>query len=269
MFSPAKGLLAGVCTLAGLALTAGQARAEATPITIFGYDVSITVQGATASAYQGSKHYSGFPSISIAATRPGHYDDFGAPDDSPSIVLWENDTVQVGGSGNFIADRGNSHALVGMKDLAWAGEGGGFFNWWPQPWMRVRVEALRGLWSEDGWLVNGAADFVTRKGPFILSAGPRINLADAAYNDFYFGVTPAEAVTSLHYKTAFSPGASPLTGGVEAAVEYAWHDRWRFDLSANYDRILGQDANSPIVRLTGSPNQYSIAGGVRFMLSKP
>jgi outer membrane protein len=247
---------------AGLALFAGPAAAE--PLSLFGYNLSITVQGATASAYQGSRHYSAFPSVSVSFLQPWEYDAFGAPDDSPSIALLNFAHVQIGAVGNFIPDRGNSHALRGMKDINWAGEGGGYVNWWPTDWTRIRVEALQGAFSETGLLVNTAADVVTRKGRFTLSTGPRFAWADSGYNNVYFGVSPAEAETS-RFHTAYQPGAGPLTAGLEGAVEYRWFGHWRLDFSANYDRLLGRDVQSPIVR-AGSANQYSMAAGVRFIL---
>ena len=251
----------------GLAMAAGAAGAGE-PITVFGYAFSITVQGATASAYQGSKHYSGFPSVSVFPVLPADYDAFGAPDDSPSVAVFSTSTFAVGPAVSFIPDRGNSHALRGMEKIGAAGEAGGFINWWPQPWMRVRVEALKGVFSEDGLLVNTASDFLTHKGRFTLSTGPRFAWSDSRYNGTYFGVTPAEAADSRNFHTAYAPGSGPLSAGWEGALEYKWRDRWRFDLSANYDRLLGPAADSPLVRVTGSPNQYSVAGGVRFMLSR-
>lgn len=246
----------------GLALLTGPAAAE--PLTLFDYNVSITIQGATASAYQGSRHYSGFPSVSVAFLKPWEYDAFGAPDDSPGIALIDLTNFQVGAAGNFIPDRGNSHSLRGMKDIGWAGEGGGYVNWWPTKRLRLRVEALEGAFSESGLLVNTAADFVTRKGRFTLSTGPRFSWADSGYNNVYFGVTQAEAQTS-RFHVAYQPGASPLTAGLEAAAEYRWFGHWRLDLSANYDRLLDRVGQSPIVR-AGSADQYSIAGGIRFLL---
>ena len=249
----------------GLALATGPALAE--PFTLFGYGLSITVQGATASAYQGSKHYSGFPSVSVNPVRPADYDAFGAPDDSASIAVLDTTKLQIGPALSFIPDRGNSHALRGMRKIGAAGEAGGFVNWWPEPWLRVRVEALKGVFSEDGLLVNTASDLVTHKGPFTLSAGPRFAWSDSRYNGTYFGVTQAEAPAS-RFHSPYTPGAGPLSAGLEGAVEYKWRGHWRFDLSANYDRLLGPPAQSPIVRVTGSPNQYSVAGGVRFMLGR-
>lgn len=249
-----------------LALAAGPALAE--PITVFGYALSITVQGATASAYQGSKHYSGFPSVSVMPVRPADYDAFGAPDDSPGIALLDLTNVSAGPIVSFIPDRGDSHALRGMRKIGAAGEAGGYVAWWPKPWMRVRVEALKGVFSEDGLLINTASDLVTHKGPFTLSTGPRFSWSDGRYNGTYFGVTQAEATTAHNFHSAYNPGAGPLEAGLEAAMEYKWRGHWRFDLSANYDRLLGPAGDSPLVRVTGSPNQYSIAGGVRFMLGR-
>ena len=157
----ARVLRAALAGCVALAFVGARARA-AEPVTVLGYAVSITVQGATASAYQGSKHYAPFPSVAVAFVRPEDYDLFGAPDDSPSATIVKFGNVSMGPAANFIPDRGDSHALAGMRKIGWAGEGGGFVNWWVTPSFRVRAEALKGLFSEDGLLVNTAADFVTQ-----------------------------------------------------------------------------------------------------------
>jgi outer membrane scaffolding protein for murein synthesis (MipA/OmpV family) len=246
------------------AFSAGAASAQT--LTIFGYHLSASIQASSAPSWQGSRQYTIFPSGNLALTKPWQFDDFAAPDDSASLALVNTRIVQFGLAAAVIDDRGNSGTLQGMRNLGWAGEGGGFVNIWPTPWMRVRVEALKGLVSEDGLLINTGADFVTHPGRFTLSAGPRFSWADDHYMGTYFGVTPGEALASPRFN-AYHAGAGPLSAGVEAGLEYKLRPRWRLTLNGNYDRLVGNAASSPIVRQGGTPDQASIAAGLRFMLN--
>ncbi|HUO23616.1 MAG TPA: MipA/OmpV family protein [Caulobacteraceae bacterium] len=247
------------------ALTAGTASAQT--MTFFGYHLSASLQAASAPSWQGSKYYSVFPSGNIALTKPWQFDDFYAQDDSASFALVNTRIVQFGIAAAVIDNRGNNKGLQGMRNIGYAGEGGGFVNIWPTPWMRVRVEALKGLVSEDGLLINTGADFVTHPGKFTLSAGPRFSWADDHYMGTYFGVTPGEALASPRFNAAYTARGGPLSAGIEAGVEYKLLSRWRLTLHGDYDRLLDHAASSPIVRQGGTPDQASVAAGLRFMLN--
>ena len=166
----------------------------------------------------------------------------------------------------IIENRGNSHELEGMRNIGWAGEGGGIVNVWPVPWLRLRVEALKGLFAEDGLLVNTSADAVAHEGPWMFSIGPRFSWADSHYNGTYFGVTPGEALASRRF-APYQANAGPLFAGLEAATEVKVTSRWRLTLNGTYHRLLDDPAASPLVRKVGTPDQFAIASGVRFLLN--
>ncbi|HEX4198545.1 MAG TPA: MipA/OmpV family protein, partial [Caulobacteraceae bacterium] len=69
-------------------------------------------------------------------------------------------------------------------------------------------------------------------------------------------VNPFHARAGSHY------------AGVEAMAEYKWMPRWRLTFNAGYNRMLGDDANSPLTRQLGSANQFNVGAGVRFMLQQ-
>ena len=77
---------------------------------------------------------------------------------------------------------------------------------------------------------------------------------------------PAEALASPRFQNPYAARGGPLSAGLEASTEYKWRPRWRLTLSANYNRLLDDAAASPIVRQVGSADQFSVAGGIRFML---
>jgi outer membrane scaffolding protein for murein synthesis (MipA/OmpV family) len=259
-----KSILTACVAAAAAVCAAGTASAE--PMTFFGYNLSASIQAAAAPSWQGSRKYSIFPSGNVALDHPWEFDDFYAPDDSASFALINTRIVQIGVAAAIIDSRGNSNELQGMRNIGWAGEGGGFVNIWPTPWLRVRVEALKGVVAEDGLLVNTGANFVTHPGKFTLSAGPRFSWADDRYMGTYFGVTNGEALASPRFNP-YHAGSGPLSAGVEAALEYKLRPRWRLTLNGNYDRLLDTAADSPIVRQVGVANQLSVAGGLRFMLN--
>ncbi len=250
---------------AAIALLAAEP-ASAASLGLWGYNLSATFQAAAAPSYQGSQKYSVFPSGNLSVTHPWQFDDFAAPDDSASLAFYNNDRLSFGLAASIIENRGNSHELEGMRNIGWAAESGGFVNVWPTPWLRVRVEALKGLVSEDGLLVNTSADVVTHKGPFMFAIGPRFSWADDHYNGTYFGITPGEALASRRYQP-FHASGGPLFAGLEAATEYKLTSRWRLTLNGAYHRLLDDAANSPLVRKAGTADQVAIASGVRFMLN--
>ncbi len=247
-----------------LSLCAGGASAQS--LTLFGYNLTASLQAAAAPSWQGSKRYSVFPSGNVAVTHPWQFDDFYAPDDAASLALVNTKILSFGVAAAILEDRGNSHELQGMQNIGWAGEAGGYANIWPTPWMRVRVEALKGLFAEDGLRVNVGSDLVTHPGKWTFSAGPRFSWADDHYTGTYFSITPAEALASPRFQNPYAARGGPLSAGLEASTEYKWRPRWRLTLSANYNRLLDDAAASPIVRQVGSADQFSVAGGIRFML---
>jgi outer membrane scaffolding protein for murein synthesis (MipA/OmpV family) len=97
-----------------------------------------------------------------------------------------------------------------------------------------------------------------------MSIGPRIGYGDARYMETYFGVTPAEALASPYIKEPFKPGAGVRYGGVEAAYAYRATKRIRITLGVGYHHLTGVAADSPVVAVAGSRNQFSAGLGVAY-----
>jgi len=97
----------------------------------------------------------------------------------------------------------------------------------------------------------------------VISIGPRVYLADEEYMESYFGVTPAESArTGI---AAYQPEGGVRAVGAMFGIIHQLSRSFGVYAYAGYDRLVGDAADSPIVRLFGSENQFS--GGVTLYYS--
>jgi outer membrane protein len=256
-----------MATITGLVLLGAAGVAQADPVTLFGYNLNTSFGGAYAPTYEGGKRYTVFPTGSLAITHPWEFDAFSAPDDAASLALINTRHFSFGAALSLRENRGNDDELAGMRNIGWAFQAGGFMNVWPTNWLRLHVEALKGVTAESGLLVNTGADFVKQSRKWTVSAGPRFSWADNRFNGTYFGVSPAEAAASPYIIAPYRATGGPHYAGIQTSAEYKWIPRWRLTAQASYTRLLSDDAGSPLVRQLGSVNQFDVGVGVRFMLS--
>lgn len=161
--------------------------------------------------------------------------------------------------------------LRGLHEVDTTVQAGAFVQHRVGDWS-VEAEVLQGVNGHEGLTVDLSFDYTVRltsndgrKGPpAFLVTGPRVQWANSAYHDAYFGVTTADVVTSgLPYYAA--------DGGVGSA---GWGLRYIRPVSrqavliafAGYDKLLGSAADSPLVRLRGDTNQFSAGVFVSFKL---
>ncbi len=234
--------------------------------TIFGYKLNIAVRGWITPTYDGSRRVAPAPGGSLAVSKPADFDAYAAPDDAASFSVISTKRVVIGAAASFREARLNNDELMGMRSIGWSLQGGGFANVWPTPWLRLHVEALKGLTAQYGIQVNTSADAITQQGRWRLAAGPRFGWADATFNTRYFGVTRAEAIASPYIDNPYTVGAGAHFVGLEGAAEYKWSPKIRLTLDTRYHRLLGDDANSPLVRQLGRRDQFSVSTGIRFMI---
>ena len=246
----------------------GAARAEGTPPAtegLFGYAFNIAIRGWITPNYEGGKRFGPAPGGSLAVSKPADFDKYAAPDDAASFAIVSNDKLSLGAAASLRENRGNNRELQGLRSIGWSAQGGAFANYWPTPAVRLHVEALKGVTSQYGLLVNTSADYVANVGPWRLATGPRFSWGDKTWNNRYFGVTPTEAKLSPYIHQAYFADAGPHFYGWEAAAEYKWRRHVRLTFDVRYHHLLGDDAKSPLVRQLGTPEQISASTGVRFM----
>lgn len=255
--------------LAAVASTGAAGTAWAQDGTFFGYNLNASVRAVLAPTYEGGNRYTVFPGGGLAITKPWEFDAFAAPDDAASLAIINTRRFSFGAAASLREARYNNGELQGMRSIGWGLESGAFMNAWPTHWIRFHVEGLRGLTAQSGWEVNSGLDFVHHPKSWNLAVGPRFSWSDAKFNNTYFGIIPGEAAASPYFGRPYHLGAGPRFAGAEASAEYKWLPRWRLTVDASYHRLLAQVADSPLVRQVGSPDQFEISAGIRFMLGKP
>lgn len=153
-------------------------------------------------------------------------------------------------------DQDDSSALNGMGDIDAAIELGGFITYSTGPW-----SAGLTLFRD----VSGSHDGTTAK----LSAGNRLPLApkwmlrseiattwaDDAYTETFFGVTAAQSSRSglRQYQTE----GGFKDAGLTLDLDYSLTDHWGITTRLGYKRLLGDAADSPLVKDRGSADQLN------------
>ncbi|HKR24995.1 MAG TPA: MipA/OmpV family protein, partial [Allosphingosinicella sp.] len=137
---------------------------------------------------------------------------------------------------------------------------GGFVEVFPSENFRIRAELRQGLGGHRGLVGDLGADLVVRdESSYIFSIGPRVRWADNDYHDAYFGVPAPIPASGL---VAFNPNGGIYAYGAVAGLTYKIGRNWGLQGYVGYDRLVGDAADSPIVRGFGSRDQFSGGAGL-------
>jgi len=228
----------------------------------------VTLKGnlRTGPSYPGSDEFSfiGYPSLSLR--RADSVERYGAPDDGLSISILENSAFRIGVVGRFQGGRylKDNRELFGLKKVDWAVEPGVFVEYWPLEFLRARAEIRRGFGGHEGFVADFGLDAVRSFGAFTVSIGPRLALGDNHFTRTYFGVTSAEAALNGQV-TPYRPSGGITSVGAVGAVSYQWSPQWSTTAFVTYKHLVGDAADSPIVKRFGTENQ--IGGGLTLSYS--
>jgi MipA family protein len=201
----------------------------------------------TPAPYFGPRDSFGFPIINLAQFRAG-----------PALKIVRQRTAS------------DYAELNGLNDVDYALQAGGFVEFWPVPWLRLRGEVRQGFGGETGVTGDGFLDAVVPLGQFRLSAGPRVELQSSNAVSPYFSITADQAAAanaaqpSLGHLTAYTAGGGLYSYGVGTELEYFFNQQWAAHAFVEYDRLTGDAADSPLVTQRGSPNQYTFGVGATY-----
>lgn len=93
-----------------------------------------------------------------------------------------------------------------------------------------------------------------------LGVDASVGLASDGYMDTYFGINSAGAARSGLAAYTASGGVKDV--GIGATASFNITERWGFVGRAEYSRLLGDAANSPIVKKEGSADQFEAGIGI-------
>jgi outer membrane scaffolding protein for murein synthesis (MipA/OmpV family) len=247
----AKTLLTAAAGLCLLSATAAQAADWGDWVATAGARVT------TAPPYEGADHEVVRPWPTFSLRRADRPYRFTPPDGGTTFAVVDTEHFVFGPMARVQYQRKPQGELRGLQKIDWAAEPGAFAEVWPVPWLRVRGELRHGVIGHSGLLGDAAVDLVYTSGRrWDASLGGRMGWGNDSYMDKYFGVTRAEAARNPVINQAFDPGGGRRYMGVEAAVAYHLSDHWRVTGDMGYHRLVGDAAESPIVRLVGNRDQY-------------
>lgn len=235
-------------------------------------DWYLTLGGAgfVAPKYEGDNGHSLQFSPIISLGRQGKAARFTSRNDSASFALFDQDAVRAGITGKLIMPRDGdtSDDLKGLKSVKFGAEAGGFIDIYPTDWIRTRAEIRQGIRSHDGVVVDLSADAFTDLTPDVrLSGGPRATWASNGYKDAYYKVTPSQSAASG--LSPYDPGSGFHSVGVGAALTWKATENLELSSFAEYKRLVGDAADSSLVRERGSRNQlmFGVSASYRFGFS--
>lgn len=193
------------------------------------------------------------------------------PDDGFGFSLTgRGGPVEIGPMIAFQAKRDDDDAGAAIGDVDFAFEPGVFVNLNVSETLRLRAEARRGFGGHEGWQADlGIDHFMRPADNIVLSIGPRLRLADEEYFQTYYGQSPAQALASG--LPAYSPGGGVRAVGVVGGLTHEFSRNFGVYAYAQYDRLIGDAKDSPIVQQLGSENQFAagIALFFNFRMENP
>ncbi len=256
----------GAAVAAGIFLSTSLARAQPMWSPLSG-EWLVTLKGNFTGppAYAGSDKMAFAFSPGLSIRRAGTPLSFSAPDDNIGFAVIDHGWFKFGPSAKFVATRssGDHRELTGLRDVPWSLEAGVFAEAWASPNIRLRADMRYGLHGHKGVVLDLGGDYVHRAVAWTLSGGPRLVLGSSGFAARTFGVTPAESVFN-GVLPAYKPGGGVTSIGLSGAVSYDWSERWRTTVWGRYDRLTFDAGDSPIVRISGSPNQFTLGATLAY-----
>jgi len=199
------------------------------------------------------------PLFDLDFARGSNEFEFEAPDYRFGLPVISTGGFSFGPAAGFASKRKESDVGAAVGKVSSTIEVGAFASYELAEFLHLRAELVKGLGGHKGVVGTLGADAVIRDGDrYVFSVGPRVLFSNARYHRAYFEVTPeASLATGL-------PAYRPDGGihGIAAASGLSMQFTPRIGMFgfARYERLVGDAADSPIVRELGSRNQLS--GGV-------
>lgn len=226
-----------------------------------GWTVTVGGGAQIAPKFYGSEDYAIFPLPNFGLRREGEPVPFESPDESFGIGLLGRDSAfDFGPVARMVSKREEDDVGAPVGNVGTSIEVGGFVQTFIGQNFRLRGELRQAISGHDGLVGDIAADFIFRNGDeTIFSIGPRARWADGDFHDAYFGVPVAIPAAGL---TAYNPGSGFYSVGARAGLTQRLGRNWGLFGYVGYDRLIGDAADSPIVRQLGSRDQLSGGGGL-------
>lgn len=258
--------LLALAVAAAVAIAAVPARAAETS----GWTVTLGVKAGVLPDYEGSNRYVFRPLPLFDVRAAGTPPRFHSPRESIGLGLVEQGAFRTGAAAKlrFPRKEGDDPDLRGLGDVDWGAEFGGFVEYWPVRWLRAHAELRQGIGAHHGLVSDILVDAVWPVTPMLtLSGGPRLTIQSQKAVAPYFDVTAAQSAASG--LPVYSTGGGVTSWGLGGQARYDWSPQWATYVYVEYQRLVGDVANAPIVAIRGSRDQFEGGLGVTYSFDMP
>lgn len=260
-FVPAFRLICVAATL----LAAQPALAQSDNTSGYLWTVSIGGGGAFTPRFPGAKDLELKPWPLFDIRKFGTDPAFETPDQSTGFALIKEGGLRLGPAITLESGRDEEDAIAGIGDVKLTVEAGAFAEAYISESLRLRGEVRKGFGGHKGLVSDVGADFIIGKTsePFQFSVGPRVRLADSKYMRAFYGVNSEQA--ALTGLAPHDPKGGVYAAGAVATANYRINSVWGVEGYGRYDRLMGDAADSPLVRsAVGSRNQFEAGLGLTY-----
>lgn len=158
----------------------------------------------------------------------------------------------------------DSGALRGLGDVEGTVEAGGYVEYTPSPF-GGKIEVRNGFGGHQGILVDIGVSYREKFGAdeeWLVNLGPGATWASDDYMESYFGISSYQSSRSGYDSFDADAGFKDVSFG--AALSYSPLPFVALTGFANYERLLGDAADSPLVDEGGSANQVTVGVTMTF-----
>lgn len=234
-----------------------------------GWSVGLGAGAITSPSYRGSSTYRVRPIPAITAR---HGDDFSFSGLEADYTPFRAGPWSAGAQGRFRfgqRERDNINALRGLGGVGASFELGGFLRYGSGP-VSIKASLAQDVLSGHEGQVGGVSVAYSKTirrtpaGPVLFSAGPSLNWASAKFNGAYYGVDAVQARRSG--LAPYRPGSGLESAGLSATLIAPVGRRVNVVAIAGLDRLIGDAADSPRIRVRGTPTQMTLGAFMTYRI---
>ncbi|KJR64121.1 hypothetical protein VY88_14865 [Azospirillum thiophilum] len=190
----------------------------------------------------------------------------GGPGIYASPVMTDSLKVELGVRYDFGRDQDDNDALKGLGDIEGGAVAVARLGYEVGP-VDLGLEVARDLGGDrDGLMARAEAEYAIRllDGRARFSVTPYVTWADDNYMGSSFGITAAQAARSARRYARYDAEGGFKDAGIAVGIGYTITDSIHAMGRVGYQRLLGDAADSPLVKREGSPDQFSGLLGVSY-----
>lgn len=225
--------------------------------------VRVGLGGQTRPEYIGADKNEWAPLIDFSMKRGSEPFDFEAPDDNFDIAVFKKNGFSAGPVANYQSGRKNKDVGADVGKVSGTIEVGGFAQYELGGGTRLRAEVRKGFGGHKGLVASLGADQVWRDGDkWQFSIGPRVLASNGRFMRSWFGVDDEAALaTGLD---EYEPEGGIHAIGATTGMYYNVSGPFGIFGYGRVERLVGDAADSPIVKEYGSKTQLSAGLGLTY-----